>query len=357
MKCEVCGSELREDVRFCGKCGAPVKDLEEPDDSVFQSAGEYDFGPEYSEEAECSDEPESGAENVERSGGSGYSDASDREIETELPERSARRTERRRPLLISGIVTIVLAVILVLQNFAGLPLVRELTGGGIPADRGYSSPEKLMEEFGKAIAANDVDRAVSLFAVSHMTENSDFRKQIEYMGAWYLGMGYPAENSIFRKTNAICGRGTAARQIANLCFSLEAKEEYLQMTPLYVEDDGGLDTIISDIQEAAQLDALYTFRVVRVDAVPYDPESNSARSSSAQTFWEEGAKFYGADEMVEYGVLYEYGGNTYRGAVSMVRYGSTYYIQNLYSSYLGWGYEGYLAQMDEEQYLELLKSS
>ena len=41
----------------------------------------------------------------------------------------------------------------------------------------------------------------------------------------------------------------------------------------------------------------------------------------------------------------------------MVRYGSTYYIQNLYSSYLGWGYEGYLAQMDEEQYLELLKSS
>ena len=333
MKCEVCGSELREGVRFCGKCGAPVKDLEEPDDSVFQSAGEYDFGPEYSEEAEYSEEPESGAENVERSGGSGYSDASDRETETELPERSARRTERRRPLLISGIVTIVLAVILVLQNFAGLPLVRELTGGGIPADRGCSSPEKLMEEFGKAIAANDVDRAVSMFAVSHMTENSDFRKQIEYMGAWYLGMGYPAENSIFRKTNAICGRGTAARQIANLCFSLEAKEEYLQMTPLY------------------------TFRVVRVDAVPYDPESNSARSSSAQTFWEEGAKFYGADEMVEYGVLYEYGGNTYRGAVSMVRYGSTYYIQNLYSSYLGWGYEVYLAQMDEEQYLELLKSS
>ena len=47
MKCEVCGSELREGVRFCGKCGAPVKDLEEPDDRVFQSAGEYDFGPEY----------------------------------------------------------------------------------------------------------------------------------------------------------------------------------------------------------------------------------------------------------------------------------------------------------------------
>ena len=347
MKCEVCGSELREGVRFCGKCGAPVKDLEEPDDSVFQSAGEYDFGPEYSEEAEYSEKPESGAENAERSGGSGYSDASDRETETELPERSARRTERRRPLLISGIVTIVLAVILVLQNFAGLPLVRELTGGGIPADRGYSSPEKLMEEFGKAIAANDVDRAVSMFAVSHMTEGYDSAKMLETFRTWYVSLPYPQDEPIFEHANREELESQAARQIANLCFSLEAKEEYLQMYPSFSEGKE-LETLIADVEDAAHPDALRTLRVLRVDRA----ESGIQDSEVAVEIDNQLAEIYGADELQQYSVLYEYDGDTYMGAATVIKYDKLYYITFLVSSYLGHSTAGYLTPVSESAYME-----
>ena len=48
--------------------------------------------------------------------------------------------------LVASILAAALAVILILQNFFSLPLAGGK--GGSTADVGYSTPERLMEEFG-----------------------------------------------------------------------------------------------------------------------------------------------------------------------------------------------------------------
>jgi hypothetical protein len=325
MRCEKCGSEIRDGVRFCPKCGAPAGAPHRQEDPF--SGNSY-----------------------------GWQDPCWQENVPARRETPGRKAGSRIPVLVTGIIAAVLAAVLVLQNFFGLPLLGEMTGGGKKsADVGYSSPEELIREFGEAIAANDVDRALSLFALDHMADSFDLEAYVEYTRAWLpqSNIGLPSEERIFRETNREYLRGTCAWQIALMCFSLQADEEYLQMTPVIADEETDPEEIYSALEDAADLEYLSSFRVLRVDYARPDYQGASATSRESI---ERQADIYGAEDLAQYAVLYEYDGDTYVGGVGVIRYDGKYYIQYLNGSYLGLSSFGFLLQADEGEYLDIVEN-
>ena len=297
MRCQKCGNEVAEGLRFCTKCGAQME------------------------------QPASGSVPGEKTGKS-----------KKIPTGT----------LVASILAAALAVILILQNFFGLPLAGGK--GGSTADVGYSTPERLMEEFGKSIAANDLNGAVAMFGCGLRAENYDCGAMIERVRAWMVNfpMPFASTDTIFTDANREQLRGNAASQIGSMCFSLQADEAMLTGNPLY-EGDSDLDDISDGIVDASTLDELKTFRVLRIDYAMPDMQDSETHQKNLKS----NCDIYGCDEIEDYGVLYEYDGETYAGSVSLMRYGDKWYISGLSSALIGTASFGFLTPADEDEYLQM----
>ena len=301
MYCRNCGNECRDGLKFCPKCGAPL--------------------------------------NRERM-----------QPETAVPVGPEIRTKRNTAAILLGVIAAALAVVLILQNLSILPSLGASETGSASSDVGYSTPEETARAFTEAIAANDLEGALSLFACNQMAENYDFNAGMEWYHTWNPGMQMPfsSEDTLYADINEKSLENSAAWQIGCMMFSREGKEEYMSGS-LVSPENGDASGIVSDIQNACSLDNLSSFKLERMDY------SNPERqlSDSAQTGWESQCEIYGADERVEYVILYSYNGDTYAGGMTLLRYGENWYIQFLSAPLAGQNAYGWLTLADEEEYLEM----
>lgn len=301
MFCKNCGNELKDGLKFCPKCGSPVMPERQPEEVVYAR-----------------------------------------------PEGEKKRNMNISSIIL-GVLAAALAVILVLQNLSILP---SLSGsrGAISSDVGYSTPEETAQALADAIAANDLDAAISLFACNQMAENYDYAAMMEMYQSWYPGMAMPfsSEDTLYTDINKKFLERNAASQIAYMMFSLEGETEYMEGNVIR-PDDGDVSEMISDMQSACDLDNLSSFSLERMGLANLELQL----SESAQESWERQCEIYGADERAEYIVQYSYNGNSYIGGMSLYRYGEDWYIQSLSATIAGQNSFGYLAPADEEEYLEL----
>ena len=216
----------------------------------------------------------------------------------------------------------------------------------IIAEKGSDTPEEAAQGFAEAISNNDVFTALSFFDCAHKAENYDYSAIVDRMQSWQPNLTYAYDSSeeMFMDAAYAVIMKDAVYKIFNMCFSLEADEEYLQMRPMI--DD--IETIISDLDRFTELDALDTFRIVRMDLAK--PEAQ--RSSSFQNAVNANSRSYGTEDYLEYGVLYEYNGNTYLGGMMFFKYDGKWYIDSPNSALAGQSAFGYLTPMSEEEYLE-----
>ena len=265
--------------------------------------------------------------------------------------RAEKASGGKKGWLPMGIIAAALAVILILQNLSVLPLmINKGNGSKYGREIGYATPEETISKFAEAIADNDTDGALALFACRHITDHYDYAAYIERMGAWQPNARYvyPAPEGIFRESTYAMLRGDAAKQIFNLCFSLKADSEYLEMTPIMAEE---MSQVIPDLEEFTELERLNTFRVVRMDYTK--PEIQNTLQT--REVYKKAAKTYGAEDSIEYSILYEYGGQTYFGGMTLIQYGEKWYIQSLIGALAGQTSFAYLEPMSEARYCEIVE--
>ena len=242
--------------------------------------------------------------------------------------------------MVMSIVVIALAIVLILQNMSILPLLTNKVEN-IQQYQGCDTPEEVIREFADAISESDLNQVISLTACGQMADNFELNTYIENMQSWIPTSvyAYPSTTEIFRDINEERFREEIVNEVANLCFSLQADEEYLGGTLISGEET---EEIYSDLEAMCNLDKIKDFCVVRSDY------SNPERQN--EETWEEKAEYLGADEIKEYTVLYEYDGKMYGGGMTLICYADKWYIQNLVAVMSGQDPLGYLTEMSEEKY-------
>lgn len=287
MYCRNCGNKIRSDEKFCPRCGSPV---------------------------------------LRQQGIVG-----DR-------KQGKNHREGIKNICLFGII-VVLILFLILQNLSILPILsgRETY---ITKDTGCDTPEKTAEAFVEAVADGNIEKALSFFACNQMADNYRFEYQIDRLLVWIPGgfCSYPSEEKVFREINKGELYGEAVSQIGNLCFSLQAYEEYMSRVPISLEDD---ENIVEKMREFCDLKALETLRIKEIEYAGPDTQSEEV--------YDKAARIYGADERVEYEILYEYDGEMFKGGMTFLRYEEKWYIESLIAASTGQNALGYLIPAESEE--------
>ncbi len=261
------------------------------------------------------------------------------------------KKQKNTPAIILGIIAAALAVLLVLQNLSVIkPLINPAEQ---TRDVGHSTPEETAAAFADAIAKKDLDVAVSLFACNQMAENYDFAGMINRLQSWLstMTMPYPSEGTLFTEINKEFQKNDVLKQIANVVFSLEGEEDYMNNS--YVSsNEKNVNEIVSDMENACDPEELSTFEFVRMDVS--NPElqlTEQNRTNQAKV-----SEIYGADDLMEYTVLYSYNGQLYAGGMTFICYEDDWYIYALFASLAGQSTYGYLTPTTEQEYSEMIEN-
>ena len=341
MFCSNCGNEINKNDKFCMACGTENPFYEEHSDNGHLYRGERITSQNIGNKTESKDFAGKKA----------------------APQKEIRRGKN---FIVLSIVTIALAAVLVLQNLSIMPGFFEMFGNKVNGviedysslDIGYDTPEETIEAFANAIASEDMETAIALFGSGHKVEGYDYSKLLMRTRNWNQSQGwllYPASDGVFKELTYEKIKSEAVDKIYNILFSIkrdgsEEYEEYYSGLPISCDSEGDLYTVINDLAYLTDIDALDTFRVVRIDySRPEQQDDEDMRRS-----WENQADLYGADDINEYTVLYEYNGNTYLGGMGLIKYDDKWYIDQTTSNILGLRAEGYIWQVSEEEYLEFI---
>lgn len=205
-------------------------------------------------------------------------------------------------------------------------------------DIGFESSEELMNYFTEQIRQGNFENASAVFAIELMSKNYDLEKQIEYMRIWYttFTMPYPSEDASYVQANRIFLKAQVMRQIANMCFSLNADEEYLQQTIVTIESGEG-----EAIAESFLLHNLDSFKMIKMNyALPDSQDSEKHRANIKKR-----NEIYGADDFSEYVVYYEWNSQQYIGGITLIKYGDLWYLYALQSNLAGTPASSYLEKV------------
>jgi hypothetical protein len=339
MFCSNCGNEINKNDKFCMACGTENPFYEEHSDNGHLYRGERIT-----------------SQNI-----GNKTESKDFDGKKAAPQKEIRRGKN---FIVLSIVTIALAAVLVLQNLSIIPGFFEMFGNkanGVIEDYsildiGYDTPEEAIEAFANAIASEDLETAIALFGSGHKLEEHDYSKFIMQTGYWYSSNWRysPASDGVLKDSTYEKIKSEAVDKIYNILFSIkrDGSEEYEEYYNGNVSFDNEREEymFINNLEYLTDIDAIDTFRVVRIDYVkPELQDGESIRRS-----FEAQADRYGADDINEYTVLYEYNGNTYFGAMSLIKYDDKWYIDQTLSNILGLRAEGYIGQMSEAEYLEFI---
>ncbi|HEY1134418.1 MAG TPA: hypothetical protein VGE77_07555 [Nocardioides sp.] len=222
---------------------------------------------------------------------------------------------RRASVLPWVLVALLLVVFLVL---GALLLLRDGGGG---ERRGFATPEEAIEFATERLADGDADGAVGAWASEEQAAGLDlagYLERLQTYPAWEPAL-VPGDDDFFREIAETARAGGAADQYRRLVVSLLLPEVDLTQGST-LGDDGPSAQEIAEALDSSRLESLRAQRIERVEG-PERLEEQYAES----------ARLVGAEERREYLVLYEWDGDTYLGAVGLLRYGDEWRIDTLSS--------------------------
>lgn len=301
MYCKKCGTYLEEDAQFCSKCGTRLQNqLKEQ-----------------------------------------------QEMKTVVDPLTSKTRKTR---MILGGICLVLALVLVIQLLLNR-ISKPENAMNVTSEKaeciGYETPEKLMEAFTQAIADNQAELVLQMFADDLVIQNHKLHDQTTY---WSVDMHLiPEGNPIYQDADRLRYRGEHASKIKTMCLSMVCPRNELMYGMTFEEDENEKEKQIDELLESFKLNDIKNFRMVRMDRMEND--GNTGKS------WERKCTAYGANDYSEYGVLYQYGGKTWAGKVTVIKYGDLWYLLDLseFEDSDGNSKDGALLQSTEDEYKELLR--
>ncbi|WP_447644011.1 hypothetical protein [Nocardioides zeae] len=255
------------------------------------------------------------------------------------PVPPGRRRGAALPWVLVAVLTVVALVL------GGL-LVLQAVGGGDDEGRGFASPEEAIEFSTESIADGDAGAALSAWSSEAQARGSDFVESLEYFAAYapYNPSILPGDDELFAGLGSAARTGGAADQVRRLAYSLLVPDlSQDQTTPLSDDDAPSADELRDDL-DSSRLDGLRAERIERIEG----PERLTET-------YERAARLVGADERREYLVLYEWEGETYVGAVGVLRYDDEWSIDALSSPIVNLS-PGTLEPASEDDFDERLSS-
>lgn len=230
------------------------------------------------------------------------------------PVPSGRRRGAVLPWILVAVLTVVALVL-------GVLLVLQAVGGDDAAEgRGFASPEEAIEFSTESLADGDADAALSAWSSGEQARGSDFVGSLEYLQAYapYNPSILPGDDELFAGLGVAARNGGAADQYRRLTYSLLVPDlSQDQVTPLSDDDAPSAEELRDDL-DSSRLAGLRAERIERLEG----PERLTENYDRA-------ARLVGADERREYLVLYEWEGDTYLGAVGVLRYDDEWSIDAL----------------------------
>lgn len=217
---------------------------------------------------------------------------------------SGRRRGGSLPWILVALLTVVALVL-------GVLLVLQTVGGDDAEGRGFASPEEAIEFSTESLADGDAEAALSAWSAGEQARGSDFVGSLEYLEAYapYNPNILPGDDDFFAGLGVVAREGGAADQIRRLTYSLLVPDlSQDQVTPLSDDDAPSAEELRDDL-DSGRLAGLTAQRIERLEG----PERLTETYDRA-------AELVGADERREYLVLYEWEGETYLGAVGVLRY-------------------------------------
>ena len=337
MFCGNCGNEMRDHAKFCPKCGSKTDSFE-----VNQASSQMQSAPVNQVPLQVQSAPVNQAPTQVQQAPMNQAPPMTNQVpvnQTTIyqspPSPNTDMNQNVQPLKTKGksIIIAVLTLALVL-TLTGI-LFLGLGGGAKETDIGFRTEQEVMEHFAKRIASGDLDAATRCFAINHRAENYDLGKMIERMRAWTpsMEMRYPSEDEVYLVSNKASLRTRAMMETANLCFGLEAGEEFFEGTPLQLSDT---EYSAADIENLTKNINPQGFKFVSMEMAVdvWAREGNDIRESYNDNK-KRVCEVYGAEDREEYLVRYEWNGEAYEGGVTLIKYDGQWYIENLGSVLLG----------------------
>lgn len=227
---------------------------------------------------------------------------------------SGRRRGAALPWVLVAVLTVVALVL------GGLLVLQAVGGGDDDEGRGFASPEEAIEFSTDSIADGDAAAAISAWRPEEQARGNDLVATLERLQAFtpYNASILPGDDELFAGLGAAGRAGGAAEQYRRLTYSLLVPDlSPDSVTPL--TDDGAPSAEeIRDDLDSSRLEGLRAERIEQLEGSERLTES-----------YDEAARLVGADERREYLVLYEWDGETYLGAVGVLRYDDEWSIDAL----------------------------
>jgi hypothetical protein len=207
------------------------------------------------------------------------------------------------------------------------------TGSGYSQNnRDFGTPQAVMEYFVNNVKNGNFDNVflTSPYSDDSLIKKINPREVIKYMGSniFQLDGNMPSQYQAITKYTLL-GKYSAGlkRFIVNLLLSEEYPEYAINLTPFQVDD-----SILDNYFSLLDIKNLKLLELVRIDIWRPDLQFGQRGKENAIRQY---VKTFGCDEKIDYTALYKINGRYYDGGVTIVRYGTNWYIESLHSLYLG----------------------
>lgn len=191
----------------------------------------------------------------------------------------------------------------------------------------YATPDEAINAFIEAIARNDFDGAMALCVAEPMAKAYNWQRMVTDIKA-YLPTNYempaPGDYEVYQPINTVIAKGRFAASMYVFITSFFS-EDGLDGKPFTGVEDEWIASYVKSINPA-QLASLHVVKIL--DIQRHDEEA------VIEMFQKQAIRF-SAEEQVEKIAVYQLGDAYYMGSFNLLRYGDSWYIHHLNSTFSG----------------------
>ena len=265
-----------------------------------------------------------------------------------------KKPKKKRPFL-KGL----LCGLLIMAVLAGtLGAVLHFTGGS--GSRGCGSPEDAVKAFMKAAKAGDMEAMLDTFAMEEYVENFDLAEYSEWIKivTYSVPEILPGTNEFFRGITVERRRGYIANKLTSSYLNRRFPEQ--NGKPFSIGGRPGAYSSGSDLVKALDtedlmeiLDSIKVREIIPGEEI-YREMKKKGIEENREKQAERDRKFLGCDETTEYVVKFDMDGETWYLNLSLVKYGSRWFIKDI-GGMLGTLAQASAGLMEEEQYEDMIE--